>query len=87
MPTETSSIALIDDMPIVALPAAVPASPRRKPASARRPSRSQPHRPVIISEELFKGVLMQERTVAEGRERGRECGFRAAFGLHRAPCI
>jgi lipopolysaccharide/colanic/teichoic acid biosynthesis glycosyltransferase len=57
MATETSSIPLTDQMPMVALPAAVLASVRRKPMPARR----QPRRPVIISEELFRGVLIKER--------------------------
>ena len=55
MQTETSSIGRADAMSIGAIPGSVPSSPRRKP------TRREPRRPLIISEELFRGVLIKER--------------------------
>src|SRR2546427_798692 len=57
MQTETSSIGRVDSMSIGAIPVSDPSGPRRKPTPGRR----EPHRPLIISEELFRGVLIKER--------------------------
>src|ERR1700716_1490578 len=57
MDTETASIRRIDQMPIAALSTPAPSSPRRKPVSPRR----TPRRPLLLSEQLFKAVLIKER--------------------------
>src|ERR1700704_6546793 len=57
MVTDTLPVPLTGQIPIAALPRPVAASARRRPGPARR----QLPRPIIISEELFRAVLIKER--------------------------